>query len=122
MSFQPELGQMAFGNPTGEHACPHWVDALVKELLSEIGRVFWNENQREWNGFEDPKITGIEFRPYYWGEDEDEAAKSNFKHGDIEVRWYKHPGRSTSLNVEATPEVIISWFESALDAIHASGS
>lgn len=120
MSTTPELGQICFGNPTGEHPCPHWVDALVREILSEIERVFWNNNQRRWDDCEDPNIPGIDFRPYYWGYDETEAAKPNLKHGDIEVRWYKHPMRGTSLNVEATPEVIIPWFDSAIAAIHAA--
>jgi hypothetical protein len=118
--MQPELGQMVFGNPWGEYECPAYVDALVRDLLREIGRVFWNVNQREWDKCEDPTIPGIEFRPYYWGSDEDEAAKPNLKHGDVEVRWYKHPMRSSSLNVEPDPAVIIPWFESALAAIQAA--
>lgn len=67
MTTTLELGQMVFGNPWGEYECPHWVDALVRELLREIERVFWNKNQREWDRCEDPKIPGVEFRPYYWG-------------------------------------------------------
>lgn len=126
-TMQPELGQLAFGNPWGEHACPAWVDALVRDLLNEIDRVFWNVNQREWDKFEDPKIPGIEFRPYYWGRDDAEAEKPNFKHAaivagapvEVEVRWYKHPMRSSSLNVLPDPAIMIPWFESALTAIHA---
>lgn len=109
---------MAFGNPWGEHACPLWCDALVREILREIARVFWNRNQREWDSREDPGIPGIEFRPYYWGDDPAEAAKPNLKHGGVEV--YKHPMRSSSLNVEARADTIIPWFESAIAAIHAS--
>lgn len=120
MTTQLELGQMAFGNPWGDYPCPHWVDALVRELLREIERVFWNRNQRKWDQSEDPCIPGIEFRPYYWGDDESEAAKPNLKHGDVEVRWYKHPMRGSSLNVEPTPEAMIAWFESAANAIRAA--
>ena len=112
-----ELGQLIYGNPTGDYACPEWVNALVEEIISEIWRVYWNANQREWNKLDDPQIPGIEFRPYYWGDDPVEAGKPNLKHGDIEVRWYKHPGRGQSLNVEPTPERMIGWFESALATI-----
>src|SRR5690242_17897709 len=119
MTVSLELGQMVFGNPTGEHSCPHWVDALVFEILSEIERVFWNKNQRVWNRYEDPQIPGIEYRPYYWGDDDAEAEKPNLKHGNVEVRWYKHPGRSSTLNVEAKHDVIIRWFESAIATIQA---
>ena len=120
MSDDIELGQAIYGNPTGEHPCPRWVDALVAEIIDDIDRVFWNKNQREWNQCEDPRIPGVEFRPYFWGDDDAEAAKPNLKHGAIEVRWYKHPGRGTSLNVAATPEVIIPWFDSAIAAIDAA--
>ena len=118
----PELGQLAFGNPWGDFTCPPYVDALVRELLSEIRRVYWNKNQRDWSesGYPDPCIPGIEYRSYYWGDDEAEAAKPNFKHGEIEVRWYKHPMRSSSLNVPPDPAVMIPWFDSALACIHAA--
>ncbi len=119
MTMTPELGQMFNGNPWGEHACPQWVDALVREILHEIERVYWNKWQRPWSD-ENPGIPGIEFRPYYWGDDETEASKPNLKHGDVEVRWYKHPMRSASLNVAPDPAVIIPWFESAIAAIHAT--
>lgn len=80
-----ELGQYAFGNPWGDYPGPQLVDALVREILSEIDRVFWNKNQRHWDKREDPGIPGIEFRPYYWGDDEAIAALPNLKHGDVEV-------------------------------------
>lgn len=119
----PEIGQLLTGNPWGEFDCPHWCTALVHEIVREIERVFWNKNQRKWDHREDPRIPGIEFRPYYWGDDETEAYKSNLAHGNIEVRWYKHPGRGMSLNVDATTEQIISWFDAVIRAIcdHGNG-
>lgn len=120
MSDAPELGQIAFHAGTiGTHPCPDWVDALVRDLLDEIDRVFWNQHQREWDRHEDPKIPGVEFRPYYWGDDEVEAARPNLAHAGIEVRWYKHPMRGSSLNVDAEPAAMLAWFASARAAIHA---
>lgn len=78
-----------------------------------------NARPHTWDMQEDPSIPGIEFRPYYWGDDAVEAAKPNLKHGNVEVRWYKHPMRGSSLNVEAQPNVIIPWFESVVAAVHA---
>jgi hypothetical protein len=119
---KPELGQAFFGNPWAEYDCPQWVDALVRELLANIERAFWNKHQRHWDHYEDPKILGIEFRPYYWGDDEHEANLPNLSHAPpgqaaIEVRWYKHPMRSATLNVEPKAEAMIAWFESAMQAI-----
>ncbi len=119
MPMTPELDQLAFGNPWGDYSCPAWVDALVRELLAQIERVYANRHQRQWIQNEDPGIPDIEFRPYYWGNDVTLAALPNFKHGSIEVRWYKHPMRSSSLNVDPEPDEMIAWFESAMRAILA---
>lgn len=47
---------------------------------------------------EDPPYENDTFviRPYYWGEDEDEADKPNFvyKPGGIKIWWYKYPLRA----------------------------
>ena len=120
--YIPQLGQIMHGNPWGDHDSPQWCDALVREILREIERVFWNKNQRQWDMRENPGIPGIEFRPYYWGNNEAEAELPNLKHGDIEVRWYKHPMRGASLNVEARADVLIPWFESVIAAIHLTGT
>jgi hypothetical protein len=73
-----ELGQLAFGNPTGEYDMPTYATALVEFLKEEIERVYWNKNQEEWDGG-DPKIPGIQWNPYYWGDDEAEKEKPNLK-------------------------------------------
>jgi hypothetical protein len=63
---------------------------------------------------QDPKIPGIEVRPYYWGEDEKEAEKPNFKFKDVEIRWYKYPGRGMSCNVDWSEKEWRKWFEECL--------
>ena len=117
-AFIPELGQYAFGNPIGRYECPPLVHALLDYLLEEIGRVFWNQNQEEWESYEDPEIKGIEVRRYYWGEDEKEAIKPNFRFKDVEIRWYKYPGRGMSVNKEMSAEEWETWFEECLDTIN----
>ena len=115
-----ELGQLVLGNPWGDHACPNWCDALIREILRAIGIVFWNKHQRTWDLLEDPCIPGIAYHPYYWGDEPSEKQKPNLAcagAGAVEVRWYKHVLRSSSLNVEAKPDVIIPWFNSVLTVI-----
>ena len=97
---------------------PRYAGALFAGLLDEIRRVYWNVNQKEWESSDDPKIPGMEWRPYWWGgEEAPEALLPNFKFEDVEVRFYKHPGRNNSTNRELTPEEWASWYERALDAI-----
>jgi len=115
--FTPELGQLFFGNPAGSYALPEFVDALLMHIFGEISRVFWNLNQDEWRHFSDPGFPGIEVRPYYWGEDEGEAARPNFAFGGVEIRWYKHPGRSMSCDRELAEAEWVKWFDACLKAI-----
>ena len=119
MAREIEMGQAVFGNPTGDYGTPPFVDALVEGLLSEIDRVYWNVNHEQWNRHADPKIPGLEFRPYYWGDDETEADKPNLKFdfAEQEIRWYKHPGRGQSSSLEYTPAEWAEWYEQGLKII-----
>lgn len=119
MSLTPELGQMLHGNPTGNYGTTEWVNALISALLVEIERVYWNNNQKEWEASEDPGLNGVVFRPYYWGDDPHEAELPNLKFifSDQEIRWYKHPGRGMSCTLLWTPEEWIEWFNLGLQAI-----
>lgn len=116
-----ELGQAVFGNPVGNYETERYQDALVLSLLDEIDRVFWNKNQKQWDRHEDPKLTGVVFRPYYWGDNEDEASLCNlcFDFSDQEIRWYKHPGRSMSVTLAWTPDEWVKWYSNALNLIES---
>jgi len=115
--YEPEMGQAIFGNPMGFYECPEFVGALLKYLLEEIERVYWNVNQKEWDKNEDPKIKGIEFNSYYWGDNEEEGEKPNFKFKSVEIRWYKYVGRGMSLNKEMSEKQWRQWFDKCLKVI-----
>jgi hypothetical protein len=66
--YKPEVGQFCFGNKWGSHDAGDLGEACVQHLLAEIERVFWNVHQRQWDRCEDPKIPGVVFHPYYWGD------------------------------------------------------
>ena len=113
----PELGQALYGNPCGEYDAGDLGRACLMAAIDEIGRVFGNREQRTWDGYEDPGIDGVEFRPYYWGDDDAEAEKPNLAYGGIEIRWYKHPGRGTTVQREVTPDEWATWLTSILRVI-----
>lgn len=111
-----------YGNPPGNYETKNYQDALVLSLLDEIERVAWNKHQEEWNRHDDPKLVGVEFRPYYWGDNEEEAAKPNLKFifSDQEIRWYKHAGRGMTVTIDWTPEQWVQWYENAYQLINAN--
>ncbi|HUU93150.1 MAG TPA: hypothetical protein VM238_18305 [Phycisphaerae bacterium] len=204
--YVPELGQAVFGAAWSEHEMPDFASALLETLLVMVGNAYWNREQKDWDWLVDPKIPGIEFRPYYWGDcdcgyDEDEeewvethphaatcyqadyaalcdtypkrfseekrwnrAARGlckkhgipwnngrgevvhctcgrkakwatwsaehnhaatcsfvlpNFKFEDVEIRWYKNPGRGMSCNRKMTERQWRRWFDRCVGVIRA---
>jgi len=135
-----EAGQLLHNNPIGADL-PTFAYALIKVLREEIARVYWNTQQRQWRGSPDidlwdkssdnltfdPLPPGITWHPYYnWGgspEDADweqaEADKPNFSFEGVEIRWYKHFGRSMNCNVIWSPEKWNYWFERCLQTCEA---
>ncbi len=117
-TYEPELGQAVFGQDSEEFEVPEHGKALLMYLLSEVTRVYWNRNQKEWEWSEmpDPQIPGLQVRPYNWSDDD---APPNFVFGDVAIRWYKHPGRGLSCNrdLDKEPDGWIKWFGSCLAAI-----
>lgn len=115
MATEPEIGQMLFGAPTGDYGMPEYADALVHGLLSEIERVYWNLNQKEWDRYADPGLPGVEYHSYWWGdEDAPEAERPNLSFGDgVEVRWYKYPGRGSTVNKKMSAADWCEWFTRA---------
>ena len=120
--YNAELGQAIFGCPTGCYVVPYYACALLEWLMKEIERVYWNREQEEWDRYADPKIEGIEFRPYYWGDDPVISEQPNFKltKGKLEIRWYKHSCRGLSCTHDLSPGQWVYWFNKALAVIHAS--
>jgi hypothetical protein len=122
-----EMGQALFGNPVSEYSCPDWVTALIKDMLDDLEMHHGNYHQHTADYFnENPfldvccrwedtyfyEVGGITFRRYYWGDDEVEAEKPNFSFGEVEIRWYKYPGRGMTTNVKwKKPHLWVGWFE-----------
>ena len=124
MSKEPELGQLAFGNPTGGYGTPEFADALISYLLEEIKRIYWNKKQEELECLSNCDLKSIELREYYWGDDKTEAVKPNLKFEGLEqeIRWYKYPGRGQSCKIEMTEKEWKEWFENALKIIRNNES
>jgi hypothetical protein len=119
-NYEPELGQAAFGQPTQQFECPEYIEALLKHLADELGRVVWNNTQKEYpSPFEN---TGNKFKSrtfkveaYSW--DEDAHQQYNFKWKDVEISWYKYLGRGMSINKELTPGEAVEMFDDCLASI-----
>lgn len=115
-----ELGNLMFGHSRGQYKFPdreiagsdEWV-ALCAALgvdaygHADIDNSFINER----GGYDDGEIC---VNPYYWGDDEVEAAKPNFLDRKIglEIRWYKYPFRDAYMNWKMSEEELKKYFGS----------
>lgn len=104
-TYQPEIGQMMFGQPSQELECPEWLEAYLWMIDSELSRVMWNVHQEEWDSpFQNTgnsyKNDTFELEAYSW--DDETPQPFNFKWKDIQISWYKHCGRGMSINKKVT--------------------
>lgn len=120
--YEPELGQIAFGQPFKEFQASELLIAALEAIREELARVYWNNNQKE---IDDPfgntggkyKNKTFEVEAYSWNEKKRQPY--NFKWKDFEVSWYKYLGRGTSCNREISPNEINDMLEDCLKSIRA---
>jgi len=120
MSNVPEIGQILFGQPWKEFECPEWVIAFLDRIRRELDRVMWNINQEEYASPFDN--TGNQFKnevfevcAYSWNTDQ--VQSYNFKWKDVEISWYKHSWRGTTINQELEPTKGIEMLNECIASI-----
>jgi len=117
--FEPELGQMFFGQSWQELECPEFVVSLLRvlgELLKQKKLVEYDPTSN--NGAQ-YKNNVFEIQAYSWNEDEEQSY--NFKWKDVEVSWYKYLGRSTTINKVIDIEHAIQMFCECVDSLKKKG-
>lgn len=125
--YQPELGQMIFGQPTQKFSVPEIMEAALFHIRHRLDTVMWNIHQREYaNPFGNTGSTFkndvFEANAYSWSDD---LQPFNFAWKDLRISWYKYLGRGMSANMEITPElaaVCLSECMASLTAMDASPS
>jgi hypothetical protein len=118
--FEPELGQMVFGQPFKQYEGSELLDAALRAISNELDRVMWNIEQKEYSSPFDN--TGNQFEcdtfkahAYSWNDEEDQPW--NFKWRDVEVSWYKWSGRGLSTNKPLAPDLISEMLDDCLAAV-----
>lgn len=122
-AFEPELGQMVFGNQWQEHEVPEIMEAVLNAIRDEYDRVYWNINQRECPspfGNHGPganlKTDVFEVCAYDWGGDEQPF---NFAWRDLRISWYKYCGRGMSANMDISPDLAAQCLVECLASVRA---
>ncbi len=116
LQYKPELGQFVFGNPTGRFDFDAMPDSYVVEEMLRLIAYRAAGNDSDAGDFENAVFV---MRPYYWGDDEAEAAKPNFLHkaSGLEIRWYKYIGRGMTVNRHVCPDCFQDIFAECMNSL-----
>lgn len=121
MNYEPELGQLCFGQPFKEYKVSDLVIAALHEIDDKLSTVMWNIYQKEYsspfsntgNSF---KCDTFEVEAYSWNDAMEQPY--NFKWKDVEISWYKYLGRGVSSNIEISPELANQMLNECLEAVY----
>ena len=93
--YEPELGQMAFGQPWKQYECPEDVLSALQAMQS-IWDTLTDTNDNPFSNTGN-RYDGAKFKAhaYSWSDDEQEF---NFSWCDVRISWYKYLGRGTTIN------------------------
>lgn len=123
MQYEPEMGQMCFGQPWNKYACSNLCEAALMSINYELCRIMWNIHQKEYDtpflnagNVEGFKNDVFEAHAYDWNENNEQSF--NFKWKDVEISWYKHYSRGTSCNQELTPDKINQMLDECLQSLY----
>lgn len=120
MDYQPEIGQMCWGQPWQSFDGSVLLDAAVERMARSWERIMWNRLQREVdrpfnNSGASFETEGLAIRAYSW--DDSDEQPWNLKCGEVEVSWYKHSWRGLSVNRPMTNDDIADFLSAALAAL-----
>lgn len=119
--YEPELGQLIFGQPHQEYEVSEYVEAVLAMLDREMERVWFNthgHNDPYSSPFRNTSASYVtdtfEAHAYSWTDDEQEY---NFKWRDVRISWYKYLGRGMSANVKIPPDLGAEMLDDCLRAV-----
>lgn len=121
-NYEPEIGQMLFGQPWQSQDASELLIAALSAIDDELNRIMWNIHQVQYDspfsntGQSFKELDEFQIEAYSWNEEYQQPW--NFKWQDIEVSWYKHMRRGTSVNREVKPDEIANLLEACLAALH----
>lgn len=78
------------------------VVSALRAIEEALDIYMWNKTQENYvspfgNTGDSFKNDVFEVNAYYWGDDEKEMKKPNFKYKNIEISWYKYLGRGMDI-------------------------
>jgi hypothetical protein len=105
-TYEPELGQLAFGQPSQRYELSPVGEAALTAIANAIDVLRWKQGRASPFNNSGPdsmlKTSAFEAVAYSWG---DETQAHNFAWRDLRVSWYKYLGRGMSANMVVTADM-----------------
>ena len=124
--YQPELGQLMFGQPSKELKCTGLVESSLR-IIQNLMQVKYKDGYTPFDNFGKRfKNEVFECNAYSWDfcYCEEELCRCghteqtyNFKWKDFEVSWYKYLGRGMSMNREISDEELLLMVNECMTSI-----
>jgi hypothetical protein len=92
-----------------------FIDGLILHVLYDLGRVYWNINQKSFDEYTPVDWKWLVYRPYYWGDDEKIMDLPNLEVGGAKIFWYKHPGRGMYTDVDWNSDEWRRWINTVMN-------
>lgn len=117
------------GDRMGRYEATDFHEALLFAIAREVARVHSNVYHESWDRWgDDPKIPSLHWRHYQydcecpdgsgWGPEQHlpdcSSSTPHFQFEDVEIDWYKNPGRGMSVNKDWPAEQWVAWFDRCL--------
>jgi hypothetical protein len=122
MNYEPEIGQMCFGQKWQQFAVSELCEAALFHIERELSRVMWNMHQEDYNSpfdntgnVEGFKNDVFEVHAYDWNEEHKQPF--NFKWKDVEISWYKYCARGISANQEIKSDKLDQMLNECIDSL-----
>lgn len=121
--YEPELGQMLFGQPSQRYEAPESLEHALFLLGENVVAAAEARGERMGNPFSNTgerfKNDVFEVQAYSW--DEDEEQPFNFAWRDLRVSWYKYAGRGMSVNMKVDVHLVNEMLVECLGSIWCGG-
>lgn len=112
--YEPEIGQMLFGNGWQPHKVQYEVEQVMDALQGAFSVLYPKLDNPFSNSGARYRWSCFEVHSYDWGDDEQPF---NFKWRDFSVSWYKYNGRGMSQNRKIMPFDLRTLFQQCMGAM-----
>lgn len=94
--YEPELGQMLFGQPCGDKKVSWELECAIDALAHAFSAIHKKDSPFSNTG---ARYAWPSFRVHAYSWNDDEHQQFNFMCKDVRVSWYKHSKRGLSCNI-----------------------